>query len=660
MKKFRLKSNYKPMGDQPTAISDIIKALKRGDKFITLLGATGTGKTFTISNIIEKVQRPTLVMAPNKTLAAQLFQEFTEFFPDNAVEYFVSYYDYYQPEAYLPSKGQYIEKDLDINEQIQQYRLSAMKSLLTRQDVIVVASVSCIYGLQDPEVIKNKFILIKKGERISIRDLSKKLIKIQYERNDVEVKPGLFRVKGDTMSIYPSDADIGYKIMFFGDEIEEISIINFISGKTIDKPKEIVVFPAKEFITNTDELDRIIDEIKHDMEEEVEDFKEQNKLVEAQRLEQRTNYDLEMIQEIGHVKGIENYSRYLDNRKEGDPPFTLLDYFPENYLMVLDESHIGVPQIHGMIGGDRSRKKNLIDYGFRLKAAYDNRPLTFEEWENRINQAIFTSATPGEYELSHSRIIAEQIIRPTGLVDPYVEIRPTDNQIDDLLSEIQKVTARQERILVTTLTKKLAENIAEYYAERNLKINYLHSSIDTIERSEILRKLRAGDINVVIGINLLREGLDLPEVSLVAILDADKEGFLRDTRSLIQTIGRASRNVNGHVILYADTMTKSMQKAIKETNRRRRIQQKFNKDHGIEPKTIEKALTKSLSLEELEEDETEERKFRKTIKEKIEEQGILQDKIADLEAMMMDAASNLEFEKAAYIRDEIWALRKKI
>jgi len=660
-RKFKLVSNYKPTGDQPKAIDDIVNALNRGEKFITLLGATGTGKTFTISNVIEKVQRPTLVMAPNKTLAAQLYQEYKTFFPENAVEYYISYYDYYQPEAYLPDKGQYIEKDLDINEQIQRYRLSAIKSLLTREDVIVVASVSCIYGLMNPHKIKNKFISIKVGDNLSIKDLAKQLVKILYRRNDSEIKPGLFRVKGDTVTIFDAAEDVGYKIMFFGDEVEQIYKINPINGNIIFKENEIILFPATEFITDKDELENILNQIENDLQYEVNEFRKRGKLVEAQRLEERTKYDLEVIREFGSCKGIENYSRYFDYRQPNEPPFTLMDYFPKNYLLVMDESHIGVPQIRGMIGGDISRKKNLIDYGFRLKAAYDNRPLTFEEWEERINQVIFTSATPGEYEIYHSKTIADQVIRPTGLLDPYVEVRKTDNQIDDLLFEIKKVISRNERVLITTLTKRLAENIADYYIERGIKITYLHSDIDTIERAEILRKLRTGEIDVVIGINLLREGLDLPEVSLVAILDADKEGFLRDTRSLIQTIGRASRNVNGHVIMYADVMTNSIQAAIRETNRRRTKQMKYNQEHGIIPQTIQKEIAKSLALEEYEDNDLNkhERKFKESIEEKIEKEHNKKLLIEYLQSLMYEAAENLEFEKAAFIRDKLKELQNK-
>lgn len=655
-KKFKLVSDYKPMGDQPKAISDLIKAVNRGDKFTTLLGATGTGKTFSISNVIESVQKPTLIMAPNKTLAAQLYQEFKEFFPENAVQYFISYYDYYQPEAYLPAKGQYIEKDLSINEQIEQYRLATLKALLTRNDVIVVASVSCIYGLQDPEVRRDNFVYIKTGEVLSIRELSVQLIDILYERNDVEIKPGLFRVKGDTVTIFPASSDYGIRIMFFGDEIEDISIINAISGQVVRQLDDAIFFPAQEFTTDKDALDQMIRKIRTDLKREVQQFKDDGKYAEAQRLEQRTNFDIEMMIELGHCKGIENYSRYFDHRKKGEPPYTLLDYFPDDFLLIMDESHIGVPQIHGMIGGDRSRKKNLIEYGFRLEAAYDNRPLKFEEWEDKINQVIFTSATPGDYELSHSNVVAEQIIRPTGLIDPVVEVRGTQNQIDDLLSEIKKNIQRNERTLITTLTKRLAESIAEYYNEQGLKILYLHSDIDTIERSEILRKLRSGDIDVVVGINLLREGLDLPEVSLIGILDADREGFLRDTRSLIQTIGRASRNVNGHVILYADKMTKSINAAMEETNRRRNKQIEYNKEHQITPKSIQKRLTESMAL--IEEDEESEETFRQSIEERIEVESNQMTLLEFLEAAMHEAAERLEFEKAAYIRDRLKELRK--
>jgi excinuclease ABC subunit B len=597
-------------------------------------------------------------MAPNKTLASQLYQEYKAFFPENKVEYTVSYYDYYQPEAYLPDKGQYIEKDLDINEQIQRYRLSTIKSLLTRNDVIVVASVSCIFGMTDPSKRKYSFVEIRSGEKISIKELSLKLVKILYKRNDSEVKPGLFRVKGDSVIIYPAEEEAGYKVMFFGDEIESIFQINAVTGQTIKKVTEFVLFPAFEYIVDREELDTIIKEIKKDMADEVQIFKDQQKYAEAQRLEQRTNFDMEILAEFGSCKGIENYSRYFDHRDIGEPPYTLMNYFPKDFLLVMDESHIGVPQIHGMIGGDVSRKKNLIDYGFRTKAAYDNRPLKFEEWEERINQVVFTSATPGEYEISHSNTIAEQIIRPTGLIDPFVEIRKTSNQIDDLLNEIKITIKRNERVLITTLTKKLAENISEYYAERGIKITYLHSDIDTLERSDILRDLRNGKNDVVIGINLLREGLDLPEVSLVAILDADKEGFLRDTRSLIQTIGRASRNVNGHVIMYADKITKSIESAIRETDRRRLKQKKYNQDHGIIPQTIKKDIAESMSIEELEK-EAQEHTFKLSIEQRIENETNIETVLEFLETEMREAAENLEFERAAYIRDKIKAIKLK-
>jgi excinuclease ABC subunit B len=657
MDKFKLVSKFVPKGDQPEAIAQILKGLRNGDKFITLLGATGTGKTFTVSKVIEEIQKPTLIMAPNKTLAAQLYQEFTEFFPENAVEYFISYYDYYQPEAYLPAKGQYIEKDLEINEQIQRYRLSAIKSLITRDDVIVVASVSCIYGAENPEYRRNNFLEIKKGQRISIRELSMKLVRILYNRNDTEVKPGLFRIKGDTMIIYPAEDEKATRLMFFGDEIESMYRIDWVSGDIIEEINNIVLFPAKEFTTNREKLAEITKLIKQDMEIEVEKFKIEKKFAEAQRLEQRTNFDIEMMENLGHCKGIENYSRYFDERKEGEMPYCLIDYFPKDFLMILDESHIGIPQIHGMIGGDVSRKTNLIDYGFRLKSAYDNRPLTFEEWEGKINQVIFTSATPAAYEIEHSNTIADQVIRPTGLIDPVVEIRPTTNQIEDLLNEIRIVIKRDERILITTLTKRLAENISEYYADRGIKISYLHSEIDTVERMEILRKLRSGQIDVVVGINLLREGLDLPEVSFIGIFDADKEGFLRNTRSLIQTIGRASRNVNGHVILYADKNTRSIQAAMKETDRRRAKQVKYNQEHGIVPTTIQKDLRESLS-QDMADAEDSEKKFRLTIEERIEKASNMQLTIENLEFLMREAAENLEFEKAAYVRDKIKELRK--
>ncbi len=652
MEEFRVHSNYTPKGDQPQAIEVIVSSLNKRDKYITLLGATGTGKTFTIAKVIEEVQKPTIVMAPNKTLAAQLYQEYKEFFPENAVEYYISYYDYYQPEAYLPASGLYIEKDLDINDQIRWYRLKCLSSLLTRRDVIVVASVSCIFASGDPNIRRDSIITLKVGETKSIRDLSKELVRIAYTRNDVEIKPGLFRVKGDTVIIYSAELNLGYKLFYFGDEIEEIHEINMYTGKTTRKVNEIFLFPASEYVTNYDILEQIVNDIRKDLKDEVEEFKSQEKYAEAQRLEQRTNYDMETVLEFGTCKGIENYSRYFDGREIGERPYCLLDYFPEDYLIVMDESHIGVPQVHGMIGGDVSRKKNLVDYGFRIKAAYDNRPQTFEEWDNKINQIIFTSATPGDWELEKSKIVADQVIRPTGLIDPTVEMRPTEDQIEDLLNEIRQVVLRNERVLVTTLTKRLSENIAEYYKQRGIKIKYLHSDIDTVERSEIIRKLRSGEIEVIVGINLLREGLDLPEVSLVAILDADREGFLRNTRSLIQTIGRASRNVNGKAILYTDKTTKSIEAAIRETNRRRDKQIAHNKQHNITPQTIEKEVRESLSRD-VADDEESETKLKITIEERIEKEANKLDLLDELDSLMREYADKLEFEKAAFLRDKI-------
>jgi len=659
MERFHVQSNYTPKGDQPQAIKDIVGALNKGDKYITLLGATGTGKTFSIAKVIEEVQRPTIVMAPNKTLAAQLYQEYKEFFPENAVEYYISYYDYYQPEAYLPASGQYIEKDLQINDQIRWYRLKCLSSLLTRRDVIVVASVSCIFASGDPNIRRDSIITLKVGETRSIRDLSRDLVRIAYARNDVEIKPGLFRVKGDTLIIYSAEMSIGYKLLYFGDQIEEIYEINPYTGKAARKVEEIFLFPASEYVTNFDVLEKIINEIKTDLKIEVEQFKKKEKWAEAQRLEQRTNYDMETILEFGTCKGIENYSRYFDGRKIGERPYCLLDYFPEDYMIVMDESHIGVGQIHGMIGGDVSRKNNLVNYGFRVKAAYDNRPLKFEEWDEKIKQIIFTSATPGDWEVKRSKVIADQVIRPTGLIDPQVEIRPTEDQIENLLSEIREVVKRNERVLVTTLTKRLAENIAEYYKERGIKIKYLHSDIDTVERSEILRKLRSGEIEVVVGINLLREGLDLPEVSLVAILDADRQGFLRNTKSLIQTIGRASRNIHGKAILYADKSTTSIEEAIQETDRRRAKQIAYNLEHNITPQTIEKGFRESLSRD-TEDEEVSEKKLRMTIEERIEQEANKYDLVEELESLMREYADNLEFEKAAFLRDKIKEIIKSV
>ncbi len=653
---FKIQSDFQPRGDQPQAISALAKNIRNGKKFQTLLGATGTGKTFTIANIIEEIRKPTLLMAPNKTLAAQLYNELKELFPDNAVHYFVSYYDYFQPESYLPVTGLYIEKDFSVNEEIEKLRLAATHAIRTRNDVIIVATVSCIYGIGDPEYWDKTTLYVEKGQNIKRTAIIKQLIKMNYERSSVEFKRGIVRVKGDIVDIYPAYLDNGLRISLFGDEIESIHEIHPVSNSIIKEVPNYRIFPATHFIIPEENKVKALEFIEQELEEQLEFFKSEQKFAEAQRLERRVRFDLEMMREMGYCKGIENYSRHLDGRAPGSPPMCLIDYFPEDFLIVADESHITIPQIHGMIGGDRSRKKNLIDYGWRLPSAYDNRPLTFEEWENKIQYIVFMSATPGSYELKRSGgISAEQIIRPTGLVDPQIEVRPATNQIDDLLGEIRKVVENKGRVLITTLTKRMSEDIAEYYAELGVKIEYLHSEVNTVERFEILRKLRDGTYDVVVGINLLREGLDLPEVQLVAILDADKLGFLRDTRSLIQTIGRASRNVNGKAILYADRMSPAMKEAIEETNRRRNKQIEYNKTNNITPQTIQKNILESLS-EEHEFKEKEVKRLKQHVKDKIEElevKGDLDVIVQYLENKMLLAAKELRFEDAAFLRDKI-------
>ena len=660
--KFRVKSDFIPQGDQPEAIARLEKNIKNGDRFQTLLGATGTGKTFTIANIIEKIQKPTLVMAPNKTLAAQLYNELKELFPGNAVHYFVSYYDYYQPEAYMPVTGMYIEKDFSVNEEIERLRLAATHAVRTRKDVIIVATVSCIYGIGDPETWTAVSLNLEVGQIINRRDILKGLIRMNYERKDIEFKPGIVRVKGDIVDIYPAYLDTAIRISLFGNEIESIQEIHPVSNQLINDLSNVRIFPATHFIIPEENKLLALESIEKELEERLQKFMEKKKYAEAQRLEKRIKFDLEMMRELGYCKGIENYSRHLDRRPPGSPPMCLIDYFPKDFLIVVDESHVTIPQIHGMIGGDRSRKKNLIKYGWRLPSAYDNRPLTFEEWEEKIKYIIFMSATPGDYELDKSNgISAEQIIRPTGLVDPQVEIRPAKNQIDDLLGELRKVIANKGRILITTLTKRMAEDISEYYAELGIKIAYLHSEVDTVERFEILRKLRNGTFDAVVGINLLREGLDLPEVKLVAILDADKLGFLRDTRSLIQTIGRASRNVEGRAILYAERVSPAMQGAIDETNRRRQKQEDFNLQNNITPRTIKKNILDSLS-EEMEVKEKETKRLKKVIQDKLEElekEGNIDVIVQYLENKMFMAAKDLRFEDAAYLRDKISEIKKE-
>ncbi|GAV21530.1 excinuclease ABC subunit UvrB [Carboxydothermus pertinax] len=655
MERFNLRSTYSPKGDQPKAIKELTEGIKKGLKMQTLLGVTGSGKTFTMANVIANVNKPTLVIAPNKTLAAQLCSEFREFFPENAVEYFVSYYDYYQPEAYLPATDTYIEKDSSINDEIDKLRHSATAALFERRDVIIVASVSCIYGLGDPEEYSELLLSVRKGQVYDREEILRKLVNIQYERNEYDLTRGKFRVKGDVIEVYPASyTDRAIRIELFGDEVERILEFDTLTGEILGELNHAAIFPASHFATSREKLERAIKSIEEELAERLKYFEEQGKLLEAQRLRQRTLYDIEMLREVGYTKGIENYSRHLTGRKPGEPPYTLIDYFPKDFLLIIDESHITIPQIRGMYEGDRSRKEALVEYGFRLPSAYDNRPLKFPEFEARINQVVFVSATPGPYELEHSQKIVEQIIRPTGLVDPEVEVRPTRGQVDDLLGEIKERVAREDRVLVTTLTKRMAEDLTEYFREMGIKVRYLHSDIDTLERIEILRDLRLGVFDVLVGINLLREGLDLPEVSLVAILDADKEGYLRSERSLIQTIGRAARNANGKVIMYADTVTASMKKAIDETNRRRKLQMEYNQKHGITPQTVQKAVrdvieaTKAV-VEEMPEVKREfvQKMSAKEFKQYVEK----------LTREMKEAAKALEFEKAAMLRDLIIELR---
>ncbi|NLY61615.1 MAG: excinuclease ABC subunit UvrB [Clostridiales bacterium] len=653
--RFKIKSSMKPRGDQPKAISSLVEGLNNGEKYQTLLGVTGSGKTFTMANIIERVQRPTLVIAHNKTLAAQLYNEFREIFPDNAVEYFVSYYDYYQPEAYMPVTDTYIEKDASINDEIDKLRHSATSALIERRDVIVVASVSCIYGLGNPVEYKELTLSLRVGMNRDRNEVIRKLVDIQYERNDINFIRGTFRVRGDVLEIFPaSSTERAVRVEFFGDEIDRISEIDVLTGEILGLRNHVAIFPASHYAASRESLERAIAMIEVDLEKRVQELREQDKLLEAQRLLQRTNYDIEMMREIGYCSGIENYSRYMDNRQPGEPPFTLLDYFPEDYLLFIDESHVTLPQIRAMYAGDKSRKDSLVEYGFRLPAAYDNRPLKFEEFEERINQIICVSATPAEYELSLSSRIVEQIIRPTGLVDPEIEVRPVEGQIDHLIGQIRKRVERNERVLITTLTKKMAETLTSFLKEMDIRVRYLHSDIDTLERVEIIRDLRLGEFDVLVGINLLREGLDLPEVSLVAILDADKEGFLRSETSLIQTIGRAARNAQGKVIMYADTITGSMRRAIDETNRRRAIQMEYNKKHGIVPTTIVKdvhdLIEATRAAEETSEYQVPKPKTQEGLKQLIE----------DLEKEMKNAAAALEFEKAAKLRDEIFKLKEEL
>ncbi|CDB74967.1 MULTISPECIES: excinuclease ABC subunit UvrB [Clostridia] len=655
MNKFKIHSKFKPMGDQPKAIDSLTGGIEEGREFQTLLGVTGSGKTYTMANIIERVQKPTIVLAHNKTLAAQLCSEFKEFFPNNIVEYFVSYYDYYQPEAYVASTDTFIEKDASINDEIDKLRHAATSALLERRDVIIVASVSCIYGLGNPEEYKKLTISLRPGMEKDRDEIIRKLIDIQYERNDIDFSRGTFRVRGDSLDIVPSSSsNNGIRIEFFGDEIDRIREFDVLTGKIIGDRKHVSITPASHFAASQETIDKAINVIEYELEERLKELTSQDKLVEAQRLRQRTNYDIEMIKEMGYCSGIENYSRILDGRAPGTPPQTLLDYFPDDYLMFIDESHVTLPQVRAMYAGDKSRKDNLVEYGFRLPSAYDNRPLQFKEFENKINQVIFVSATPGQYEVDHSTNIAEQIIRPTGLIDPEIEIRPVNGQIDDLYESILETTKRGFRTLVTTLTKKMAEDLTKYLTDIDVKTTYMHSDIDTIERMEIIRDLRLGKYDVLVGINLLREGLDIPEVALVAILDADKEGFLRSETSMIQTIGRAARNAESKVVMYADSITGSMDRAIKETERRRKIQMDYNKEHGIIPKTIKKDVRDVIgSIMVTEESETYE----------VDSTGLSEnDKVKLIKEYtdeMKDAAKNLQFERAAELRDMINDLKEK-
>ena len=643
---FKLVSNYKPTGDQPQAIEYLSNGIKEGKKFQTLLGVTGSGKTFTMANIIQKVQKPTLVLAHNKTLAGQLYSEFKEFFPENNVEYFVSYYDYYQPEAYIPQSDTYIEKDASINDEIDKLRHSATAALFETRDVIIVASVSCIYGLGDPIDYENMAVSLRPNMKVERNEMLKKLVNMQYTRNELDFKRGTFRAKGDIVEIYPSnESESAIRVEFWGDEIEKLVEINPLTGRVTANRTHVIIFPNSHYVTTSDKMQRALDSIEKEKEERVKYFKENNKLIEAQRIEERTNFDIEMMKETGFCQGIENYSRHISDRAPGSPPFTLFDYFPKDFLLLIDESHATIPQVRAMYNGDRARKESLVKYGFRLPSAFDNRPLTFKEFEERINQVVFVSATPAEYEKEHSKEnVVEQIIRPTGLLDPQIEVKPVTNQIDDLIEQIKERTVKNERILVTTLTKKMAEDLTAYLSGIDIKVRYMHSDIKALERMEIIRDLRLGEFDVLVGINLLREGLDIPEVSLVAILDADKEGFLRSERSLIQTIGRAARNTDGKVIMYADELTDSMEKAISETNRRRKIQMEYNKEHNITPQTIKKSIRDTIKASYVEDIQEE---------YKLDKNADMQDIINKLTDEMLKYAADMEFEKAAEVRDKI-------
>ncbi len=662
MPEFKVEAPFQPTGDQPDAIDQLVEGIKKGYKYQTLLGVTGSGKTYTVAKIIEQVQKPTLVLAPNKTLAAQLYSEYKEFFPNNAVEYFVSYYDYYQPEAYIPRTDTYVEKESMLNEEIEKLRLSATRSLFERRDVLIVASVSCIFGLGSPDEYGEVVLTLKVGEDRRRDRILRHLTEIQYERNDTNFIRGRFRVRGDVLELFPAYEDVAVRIEFFGDEIERMTEIDPLTGEVLGKRQRLDIYPAKHWVTTQQRLNHAIELIEAELQDRLQVLEDEGKLLEAARLKQRTNFDIEMLRETGFCSGVENYSRHLAGRGEGEQPWTLMDYLPEDYLLVVDESHVALPQVRGMFAGDRSRKQVLVDYGFRLPSALDNRPLTFAEFEREIDQALFVSATPGPYEYEHSQAVIEQVIRPTGLLDPQISVRPTKGQIDDLLIEIRQRVERGQRVLVTTLTKKMAEDLADYMQELSIKVHYLHSEIDTIERVEILRDLRLGVYDVVVGINLLREGLDLPEVSLVAILDADKEGFLRSEGSLIQTIGRAARHVEGSVIMYADTITKSMRRAIDETNRRRKLQTSFNEDHNITPRGIKKDVRtlseriKAMSGANVEALDSKSVAVALT--------GIPKDEalrlIKDLESQMRAAAKQLEFEKAAQLRDQIIEIRRSM
>lgn len=660
MPNFELVSPYKPTGDQPQAIDKLVRGLKAGYRDQTLLGITGSGKTFAMANVVAQVNRPTLVISHNKTLAAQLASEFREFFPKNAVHYFVSYYDYYQPEAYVPSSDTYIEKETQLNEEIDRLRHASTQALLSRTDVLIVASVSCIYGLGSPETYRSMALTVRRGEKIPRTELLFKLIGMQYHRNDTDFFRGTFRVRGDTVEVFPPFSEHHvYQLQFFGDEVEKIMEVDSLTGDLIQTYDSIDIYPATHYLPAQRNFDQVVNEIEHDMQSEVRDFQQRNKLIEAQRLEQRTKYDINFLRETGYVNGVENYSRYFDRRKAGEPPYTLMDYFPKDFLLFVDESHITIPQVGGMYAGDRSRKQVLVDYGFRLKAAMDNRPLNFTEFDQHINQAIYVSATPAEYELKKAKQVVQQLIRPTGLLDPVIEMRPSKGQIKDVLREIRARIEKHQRILVTTLTKRMAEELSEYLRDQGIKVQYLHSDVDTLERLEILRDLRLGTYDVLVGINLLREGLDLPEVSLVVILDADKEGFLRSSTSLIQTMGRAARHVEGKVIMYADVVTKSMQAAIGETNRRRKIQEEYNQKHQITPKTIQKKIREDR-LSGMKAEKSEAQQLAAALPRSLATLPLseLEHVIKDVEQHMEMAAQNLEFEKAAVLRDQITELKQ--